>query len=267
MTQPIKATPKKQAEAIPQQEQPKFKFPTETIDLPSKGIVYPKSNPLSSGKVEMKYMTAREEDIITNQNYLQKGTAVDKLLDSLIITPGVNHDDLITGDKNALLVAARVLGYGKDYKFTYDGDEMEVDLSLLENKEINLNDFQEGVNEFEYVLPTTQVPITYQLVTGKIEKAISSELKGLAKLDKINTKEISTRMKHLIVAVDGDRNKKSIREFVDNYFLAKDSKSLRDHIMKTQPDVDLTFEYETYDGEIVDKNIPITSNFFFPDGE
>ena len=95
-----------------------FKMPTETIDLPSKGLLYPEENPLSAGTVEIKYMTAKEEDILTNQSYIKKGIVVDKLLQSLIITK-INYDDLVVGDKNAILVAARVLGYGKDYEFSY----------------------------------------------------------------------------------------------------------------------------------------------------
>ena len=93
-----------------------FKFPTEEVDLPSKGLIYAKDNPLSSGKVEMKYMTAKEEDILSNQAYIQKGVVLDKLLNSLLINDKVKIDDLIIGDKNALLIASRVLGYGKEYK-------------------------------------------------------------------------------------------------------------------------------------------------------
>jgi hypothetical protein len=94
----------------------KFKFPTEIVELPSKGLIYPKDNPLSSGKIEMKYMTAREEDILTNQNYIAKGIVLDKLLESLIVSK-INYNDIIIGDKNALLIASRILGYGKEYKF------------------------------------------------------------------------------------------------------------------------------------------------------
>ena len=244
-------------------ETPKFKFPTETIELPSKGLVYPSENPLSKGKVEMKYMTAKEEDIITNQNYIQKGVVVDKLLQSLIISD-INYMDLVIGDKNALLVAARVLGYGKDYKFSYLGEDFEVDLSTLENKEINESDFTPGINEFDYQLPTTQVHVTFQLMTEGLDKKIEAELKGLAKFKKEVSPEMSTRMKYLITSVDGDRDKKSIREFVDNYLLARDAKALRDHIAKFQPDVDFKFERENRRGEIVEADIPITSNFFFP---
>ena len=73
-------------------EENKPSFPTEVIELPSKGLLYPESNPLSSGKLEMKYMTAKEEDILSNQSYIQKGTVLDKLLESLITTKEIIVD-------------------------------------------------------------------------------------------------------------------------------------------------------------------------------
>ena len=100
-----------------------YKFPTEVVDLPSKGYFYPESNPLSSGKVEMKYMTAREEDILTSPNLLKSGLVLDKLLESLIIDKKINCDDLLIGDKNGLIIAARILAYGKDYAFEYTDDD------------------------------------------------------------------------------------------------------------------------------------------------
>src|SRR6056300_762914 len=96
-----------------------FKLPTEVVELPSRGLIYPEDNPLSSGKVEMKYMTAKEEDILTNQSYIQKGIVIVKLLQSLIVSD-IKYDDLIVGDKNAILIAARVLGYGAEYSFEYN---------------------------------------------------------------------------------------------------------------------------------------------------
>ena len=101
----------------------KQKFPTEMVELPSKGLVYPEDSPLRSGQVEMKYMTAKEEDILTNQNYIKQGIVLDKLLKSLIVSK-IDYDDLILGDKNAIIVAARILGYGKDYTFKYKGEEV-----------------------------------------------------------------------------------------------------------------------------------------------
>lgn len=242
--------------------EPKFKFPTEVVELPSKGLVYPKENPLSSGKVEMKYMTAREEDILTNSNYIRKGIVIDKLLQSLIVSK-INYNDLVVGDKNALLVAARVLGYGKDYSFTYYGEEYTVDMSSLDNKEIDESKFDHK-NEFEFTLPHSKTNITFQLMTQGLENKIDRELKGLEKLKKEVSPEMSTRMKHLILSVEGDSELKSVREFVDTYLLARDAKALRDHIVDFQPDVDFTYEIEV-DGELEEIKIPITSNFFFPD--
>ena len=241
-----------------------LKFPTEMVELPSKGLVYPEDNPLSSGKIEMKYMTAKEEDILTNQNYINNGTVIDELLKSLIITK-INYNDLIVGDKNAIMVAARVLGYGKDYNFTYNNKEHVVDLSQLDSKEVNEKNFTKGKNEFSFTLPTSGTLITYKLLTHGDDKKINSEIKGLKKLNKLASPELSTRLKHMILSVNGDTEKKSVREFVDNYFLAKDSRAFREHIKATQPDINLKFEIEGPDGDVKDIDIPIGLNFFWPD--
>ena len=141
-----------------QQEKPKFKFPTEHVELPSKGLLYPEGHPLSSGVVEMKYMTAKEEDILTNLNYVKQGIVIDKLLQSLIVTE-FDYSDLLIGDKNAIMVAARVLGYGKDYPFTYEGEEIVVDLSELNPTTLDENSVTKGVNEFDYELPFSKIKL------------------------------------------------------------------------------------------------------------
>jgi hypothetical protein len=237
-----------------------FKFPTEEVELPSKGLVYPPEHPLSSGKVEIKYMTAKEEDILTNQAYIEKGTVLDKLLESVIISD-VNLKDLIVGDKNAIFVATRILGYGKDYKFNYLGEEQELDLTTLKNKEFDASLIKEGKNEFEYTLPHTGNKITFKILNGYDESKIQRELDGLKKINKDASPELSTRLKYIITSVEGENDNKSIREFVDNYLLARDSKALRDYINEIQPDIDLT--YTSDDGEEV--KVPIGLNFFWPD--
>ena len=238
-----------------------LKFPTEQVELPSKGLIYPKESPLSSGVVEMKYMTAKEEDILTNQAYIKKGIVLDKLLRSLIVSKDINIDDLIVGDKNAILIASRLLGYGAEYKFTYGGEEFTVDLNELDNKPIDESRFTQGVNEFEYTLPTSKNKITYKLITGRDEKAIDREIAGLKKINKEASPELTTRLKQAILSVDGDTEKKTIREFVDNYLLAKDSRAFREHIRLTQPDVDMDIVLDS--GEEV--TVPIGLNFFWPD--
>ena len=143
--------------------EPKFKLPTETVELPSKGLLYLKDNPLSSGKVEMKYMTAREEDILTNQNYIRQGVVIDKLLQSLIVSE-INYNDLLIGDKNAIMIAARILAYGSNYEFTYDGIDQEVDLSEIEPKILREDLILKGKNEFEFTLPHTKNTITFKFI-------------------------------------------------------------------------------------------------------
>jgi hypothetical protein len=110
-----------------------FKLPTETVELPSKGLLYPEDSELAKGIVEIKYMTAKEEDILTNQSYIKNGTVLDKLMKSLIVSK-INYDDLLIGDKNAIMVASRILGYGAEYTFNYLGESHTVDLSQVENK-------------------------------------------------------------------------------------------------------------------------------------
>ena len=117
-----------------------YKFPTEMVELPSKGYFYIDGHPLSTGKVEVKYMTAKEEDILTSQNLIQQGTVIDTLLQALIVDKTIKVDDLLIGDKNAIMVAARVLGYGKDYDFVYDEVEQKADLSILEPADIEINE-------------------------------------------------------------------------------------------------------------------------------
>ena len=108
-----------------------YKFPTEVVELPSKGYFYPEGHPLASGRVEVKYMTAKEEDILTSQNLIEQGIVIDKLMESLIVDKSIKIDDMLIGDKNAIMVSARILGYGKDYEFTYEGIEHKIDLSKL----------------------------------------------------------------------------------------------------------------------------------------
>ena len=245
-------------------ESNKPKLPTETVELPSKGYLYPEGNPLSSGKVEIKYMTAKEEDILSNQNYISQGTVIDKLLQSLIVTK-INFSDLTIGDKNAILIAARILGYGSDYEFTYNGRKVSVDLATLENKPLREDLITKGVNSFEFTLPHTKTVITFKALTHGDDQAIDREVKGLLKVNPNSSPNISTRMKYIITSVNGDSDKKVVREFVDNYFLAKDLRAFRQYYKEVVPDVDMTANVES-DGDVLEGvDIEIGVSFFWPD--
>ena len=246
-----------------------LKLPTEKVSLPSKGLLYPKESPLSKGEVEMKYMTAKEEDILTNSNFIRQGTVIDKLLQSMLITP-VHYDDLLIGDKNAILIAARILGYGAEYSFKYVDErgaerEATIDLSRLDEKPIDESLFKNGINEFTFALPKSGNVITFKLLTHGDEKKIDAEIKGLQKVNPNGSFDVTTRLKYMITSVNGDRDQKSIRDFVDNYLLAPDARALREYYSKVQPDIKLKFipEDENYTGEGID--IPISLNFFWPD--
>ena len=242
-----------------------FKFPTEVVDLPSIGKCYPEGSPLKEGKIELKYMTTKEEDILTSQNLIKKGLVVDKLLNSLIVTPGITTDDLLIGDKNAIMVAARILAYGGDYQVEVmnpaDGDKFNHTFDLTD---CPFKKLPKGINgnDFEFQLPASKTKVNYRLLTGKQEQEILGELKANSKLGQQVSKDITTRLRHTIVSVDGEDSPGFIAEFVNN-MLAQDSKAFRSQIKSIAPDIEMEQEVEM-GGETVKVNIPMTVNFFWP---
>jgi hypothetical protein len=246
----------------------KFIVPTEMIGLPSKGLVYEKENPLSAGEIEMQYMTARHEDILTNINNLKNGTAIEKTLKALI-SKDIKYDDLILGDRNGLLIAARILAYGKDYQFKYPhpetGEEevVNADLQTMEYKTIDESLFT-GKNEFEFTLPFSKNKITFRLLTVGDDKRIDEEAKGLKKALGTEPGAISLRMKHQITSINGDYSAKTIREFIDTAFMAKDSVELRKYINSITPDISTKITIAFKDGQEAEVDLPMTAQFFFP---
>jgi hypothetical protein len=239
-----------------------FSFPTEVVDLPSKGLVYPEGHPLKSGTIEMKYMTAKEEDILTNQNYISKGIVLDKLLEALTMGK-IDIKDIIPGDKNAILIASRVLGYGKDYSFKYDNKEYIIDLTTIENKPFDTT-LVTSKGTFLFTLPNSGNKIEFKILTNKDEEKVKQEIEGFKKINKETSSEITTKLKHQIVFIDGNSDKNNIKDFVDNYLLAADSRALRLYMLSVSPDIDLSYKVNI-DGVEEDINIPINLNFFWPD--
>ena len=237
------------------------KFPTETVELPSKGVVYPPDHPLRSGKVEMKYMTAKEEDILTNQNYIKKGIVLDKLLESLTMGK-FDIKELITGDKNALLISSRILGYGKDYTFSYDGTEYTVDLTELDNKPFDETKVTPR-GTFMFTLPATGTKVEFKLLSDKDNETIDQENESMKKFNKESSSEVTIRLKHQIVSVEGDNDKNNIRTFVEQ-MLAQDSRALRKYIKDMSPDVNLSTNVDI-NGVEESIDIPISLSFFWPD--
>ena len=256
-----------------QEDVKKSNFPTEVVPLPSRGLLYPIDHPLADGFIEMKYMTAREEDILTSQNLIKQGVVLDKLFESLIVTT-VNYGDIYSGDKNAIMVAARLLGYGNDYNVEIDDpfspgtkQKLTIDLSQIEHKEVDYGLFENRKNEFDFELPNSKRVVTFRLMTHAIEKEIQAELKANNKTF-IRTgidKELTTRLKHIIVAVDGETGRATVNNFVDNELFAVDSRSLRSYIKKISPDLDMTFTFVSdATGEVKEMDIPMDVSFFWP---
>jgi hypothetical protein len=251
----------------------KRQFPTEMVNLPSKGVLYPKESSISKGEIEVKYMTAKEEDILTSQNLIRKGIVIDKLLESLVVDESINLDDILIGDKNALMVASRVLGYGKDYQFELncpacgERNTDNVDLTKLGEKSIDHSHLKGGKNEFDFELPTSKRKITYKLLTQSDEREIDAELKALKKISGGSNvdPEITTRLKRAIVSVDGKSDTAYVNSFVDNEFLSRDSLAFRNHLLEITPDVDMNYlftcELCDFDQEVT---VPMTVQFFWP---
>ena len=248
------------------------KFPTELVMLPSKGTYYPESNPLSSGTVEVRYPRAREEDILTTQNFIQRGIVIEKFLESIIVNPDINLDDILIGDKNAIMVSSRILAYGKKYDYELNCsacgelNKKTTDLTKIRDKKINFDNNVKGTFEFEFKLPISENTITFKLLTQKDDKNIRDTVKGLQKNIKgdIVSSEVTTRYKHMIQSINGDKNQTIINDFVDN-MLSQDSLEFRAYYKSVMPDIDSTHLFECdLCGYEEDITVPMTAQFFWP---
>ena len=249
-----------------------YDFPTEVITLPSKGLLYPESNPLSKGSVEIKYMTAREEDILASQNLIRKGVVLDKLFESVVVAEGVNINDIHIGDKNAILLATRILGYGAEYNvevtdpFTLSPQKVAIDLSKVQTKEVD-DSLLNRENRYEFELPIAKKKIKFKFLTHKDEIDINAEIAALTRLTKGEgvSQEVSTRLRYMIQEIDGNQERGFINNFVKNSLLARDSRSFRDYVKAISPDLDLTYEFTSeLTGETEALDIPFGVGFFYP---
>lgn len=254
--------------------QPKntYQCPTETFELPSKGFFYPSTNPASKGEIELKMMTACEEDILTSQKLIKNGTVLYKLLDKLIVTPGIVLDDLLFSDFNTLIYYVRRVAYGDNYDFTIkcpscDMNQKEsINLSVFNIKEINYDALERGVNSFTYVLPKANRTIMFKLLTVADNKKIESEIKALSKVTRSGIDPlITTRLKYSIISIDGKSDLNSINRFVNNELLSIDSLALREHISSLTPTLDTSYDFICQNcGYESDMEMPIEAGFFWP---
>ena len=248
-----------------------FMFPTEVIQLPSQGKFYPAEHPLreNGGKLNVKYMTAKEEDILTNTNLIQNGTVLDRLMDSLVIHEGVKFTDLTVGDTTAVLMASRILAFGKDYPIQVlctkcqTTSEHTVDLSELEYPEEVIDVDQNGHHSF---VTETGLNVTIQGLTRGEEMRLERSVKVVGnKLGTAAVNEVTSRLKAIIVSINDVTDKNQLSTMVENLII-KDSKFIRDEFEKINPTVDMTTETTCDEcGHVTKGGIPIGINFLWPD--
>ena len=251
-----------------------FEVPVESVPLPSKGVIYSEGGSLfGKDTVDIKPMTAKEEDILTSRAYIKNGTVLTKLLSSCIIDKSINPDKLISGDRNALLVSLRITGYGAEYDVEVDCPECSTkskqsfDLSQLEIKRLEVEPISPGQNLFEVKLPVTKKNVRVKFLTGEDERdmMITSERRKKSGM-KVESM-ITDRLSRSIVSVDGitDRNKLSF--FVKN-LPARDSLSLRRFLDKHEPGIIMkSWMNCPHCHEQSEVGLPMGAAFFWPDTE
>ena len=257
---------------VPQQFVEKIKYPTEVVDLPSKGWFYQAGHPLASGKIEIKMMTAREEDILTSQNLIKKGVVLQRLLESLIVDKRIKQDDILLCDMNGIFVAVRRLAYGDQYgpvkiKCPSCGEDGEhtIDLSLLEPRPFEFDNYPRGTNNFNFELPYANKLISYKILTQREGDMVDAEVTNMHRVNKERSAEVTTRLKYIITSVNGDDDKVAIRKFIETELVSKDTLALRTHIKENVPDMDMSFQFVCpncdHSGRL---DVPMTVQFFWP---
>jgi hypothetical protein len=249
------------------------KYPTEMIDLPSQGHFYDESNPLSSGQVEVKMITAKEEDILTNANLIKKGQVLDKLMESVLINKKIKTDDFLICDVNAVYIGLRRLAYGDNYgplsitcpNCKEENKEVDIDLGQLKYKDMDFSKFPKNINNFQFTLPFSKRIITFKLLTSRDEAGVEAEIKVNNKL-KLSNSDLTSRLKYIITSVDGNSDKSYIRKFIDEELLSKDSFEFRKHIKEITPAIDMGYTFTCQHCNSDERiTVPMTAQFFWPD--
>jgi len=248
-----------------------WEVPVESVPLPSKGVIYhPDSILHNTETLQIKAMTAREEDILSSQAYIKDGTVIEKLIESCLINKTINVNDMIDGDRNSLMVSIRITGYGTDYKVKHNcqkcgkNNKVDVDLSQLSIRRLSENPVEPGKNLFSYVLPVTKKEVKFKLLTGHDQKEIEITEKRLKAAGVVYNNSVTSYLENTIVSIDGITDKNKIKHFVLN-MPAMDSRKLRKHIKDTEPGIDMRWKYNCSNCDHYnDMGLPINSEFFWP---
>tara|TARA_B100001123_G_scaffold451047_1_gene626321 strand:- start:13084 stop:13938 length:855 start_codon:yes stop_codon:yes gene_type:complete len=251
-----------------------FVVPTEFVELPSQGKFYPEGHPLrGQSSIEVRQMTAKEEDILTSKTLLKKNVALDRVLQNLIVEPSINADHLLIGDRNALIVAIRVSGYGNEYntsimcprctatqKYAFDLNTA----GIFEGDPPNENITHNGDGTFTTKLPKSGVSATFRLLNGADERNLLAGI-NLDKKQKIHERTITRQILNIVTAVNGDDSSDALNYLVQN-IPSSDSRHLRLAYKSVAPNIDLTQDFEcTECGHETELEVPLTADFFWPD--
>jgi len=244
----------------------------DIVELPSKGVHYPEGHILRANPaIELKPMTAKQEDILVNQAYIKQGTVVDRLLESIVVDKNLNLDDLLVGDKNALLIQARVSAYGKEYpvssfcRHCYEKQEITYDLEeCVIYKEATYEDGIESNEDgtFTIQMPKSKLSVTLRFLTSADEKVLAAKKKKYEKYDMEFSDQLEG-FRQMIVAVNGDD--KLISKYLDHMPL-QDSKYLKKIIKAVPPNAQMIGNFECKSCDMENEvEVPVTFRFFWPD--
>lgn len=247
-----------------------LEIPVEVIPLPSAGLVYPENSSLFRREhIEIRAMTTKEEDILTSRALLKKGTVITELIKSCLVDKTINTNELLSGDRNALMVAVRITGYGTDYNVELDCPSCQTknkptyDLAELPLKRLDIQPVQEGTNAFEFVLPYTKKVVKFKFLTGRDEEDIMATQEKQKKFMTTDSL-VTTNLLYSIISIDGVEDKAKIANFVKN-MPARDSLALRTYIKDNEPGIMMKGDFECEScGHESEVDIPIGVSFLWP---
>jgi len=250
-----------------------WEVPVESVPLPSEGKVYATNSPLSGKEMlDIKAMTAKEEDILTSRALIKKGTVITTLLQSCILDPGINVSDMLTGDRNALMVAVRITGYGADYRADVTcpacdtKSQQNFDLGELPIKRLNIDPVSQGSNEFSFTLPVTKKEVHFKFLTGRDEEEMNiiAERKKAALPGMQGESLVTSRIARSVISIDGITDKNKINQFVER-MPAQDSRKLRAYMDTNEPGIEMkAWMGCPHCGETSEVELPMGANFFWP---
>lgn len=262
---PMAATP-------PPRDEFGFVVPTESVPLPSNGKVYPEGHPLHMAtSIDIKAMTAREEDILTSRALAKNGTVISQLLRSCITDKRIDPTTLISGDRNAVMVSIRITGYGRGYDVGVQCPECEeksshkFDLAMLPIKRLTADPITPGKNLFEFVLPRSGATVQWRFMTGQDEEDLTQTSTAKKKAKLVTSDDaVTSRLTKMVVSINGNADRNVIARALPN-MPSQDSRALREHIQETEPGIEMTGLFKCPQcGESSEVDVPFGASFFWP---